>query len=172
MARKINSAGGTAVSSFILTLLDDTTAAVARATLVAAKKLSGSDVTVTTTNGPALDTAVQNTSGPLEVKIRCGVVAAPGQNGHMYFEISPDNVTWYSSGGYVACRNNQAVGTGGTAPVGGGTGHIGAGGTVGCVVPDTWYYRIRTSTASGYSTPTFVYDNPGCMTTVQVGGWS
>jgi hypothetical protein len=108
---------------------------------------------------PAFDITYFNDQGrPMFVSLKCGVVSAPGQNGHIYLEVNNNapNVWWPID--YIACRNNQAVGTGGTAPVGGGAGHIGAGAGIKGLIPTACFYRFRTYTASGYSSPTFVMD--------------
>lgn len=108
---------------------------------------------------PAFDTTYFNDQGPCFLSVKCGVVSQPGQNGHIYLEVNNNAPNVWIPIDYVACRNNQAVGTGGTAPVGGGTANIGAGQGVKGFIPAGVFWRLRTYTASGYSTPSFVSDS-------------
>lgn len=87
---------------------------------------------------------------PVVITLNCGVVSDPGENGHIYFETSPDNVNWTTVQklSYIACRNRiESIG------------QIGKGGMIwGIVLPGHWW-RYRTYTANGYNTPDFVMDN-------------
>lgn len=108
---------------------------------------------------PGFDATYFNDQGrPFFVSFRCGVVSQPGQNGHIYLDVNSNNPNSWLPVDYVACRNNQAVGTGGTAPVGGGTAQIGNGKALQAVVPAGWFYRFRTFTATGYAAPSFLSD--------------
>jgi hypothetical protein len=108
----------------------------------------------------------QNTTGwRIMLNIRAGVAANPGQNGHIYLEIAPDNnggalpTTGWITCDYVAARNNQAVGTGGTGPVPADeTAKIGSGKGLMAFVPKGWWYRLRTQVIAGYTAPTFITD--------------
>jgi hypothetical protein len=92
--------------------------------------------------------------------IKGAVISNPQQNGHMYLEISADGSTNWLAMDYVACRNNQAAGTGGGSVQSGGP-NIAVGRGLQAYVPAGWWYRIRTQTITNYSAPTYVYDNPG-----------
>lgn len=99
----------------------------------------------------------QNTTGShLFMSLRAGVVSAPGQNGHIYFEVSHDNSQW-RIWDYVACRNESGNG-----------GPIGTGKGLFAMVPAGYYYRLRTATIAGFATPTFVLDSPQWMSYCQI----
>lgn len=121
----------------------------------------------------AIGTASRNTLETGIITLRAGVISAPGQNGHVYMEICPDNgagapnAAWIKMD-YVGCRNNQAVGTGGTAPVGGGAGHIACSAGVTAIVPNGWWYRLNGVTIAGYTAPTFGHDGAGAGTYVPI----
>lgn len=101
----------------------------------------------------------QNLTGEdLFASINGGVIALPGQNGHVYLEISKDGIIWVSAA-YHACRNNQAAGTGGTAPVGGGAGHIASGGQLMTIIPKNWFFRLSVLAPSGFAAATFALEN-------------
>jgi hypothetical protein len=87
---------------------------------------------------------------PIIITLIGGVASDPGENGHIYFETSPDNADWtsFQKLSYVACRNRIEN-----------TGQIGAGGTIWGVVKPGHWWRYRTYTAAGYNTPDFVMDD-------------
>lgn len=138
---------------------------------------AGTGAVSTTTNvatAPAFDTWRKNTTGKLAwIAIRCGVVSAPQQNGHIYFDVAPDLAGVADSANsaildYVACRNNQNAGTGAGTVQSGGP-NIGNGRAVQGFVPNNFWYRLRTFTAAGYGTPTFITDTPNPMSYVLIG---
>lgn len=107
---------------------------------------------------PALNAIARNTVGSaIEITARVAVVANPQQNGHIYLETSPDQTNWITWG-YCACRNNQTSGTGSGTVQSGGP-NIGSGCGLTAKVPNQWYYRLRSLTASGYSAPFFLYES-------------
>lgn len=86
---------------------------------------------------------------PILVSVIGGVASDPGENGHIYFETSPDGIDWasFQKLSYVACRNRIEN-----------LGQVGAGGTVWGIVKPGHYWRYRTYTATGYATPEFIMD--------------
>lgn len=107
---------------------------------------------------PALNAIRQNTTGKnIHITALVGVVSNPQQNGHMYAEVSIDQVTWNGID-YQAFRNNQTSGTGGGTVQSGGP-NLGAGQGLQLFVPDGWYWRLRTATIAGYSAPTYTYES-------------
>lgn len=97
--------------------------------------------------------------------LRCGVAANPGQNGHIYLEIAPNNnggaapVTGWKIVDYVACRNNQTTPTGTPGIVAGDAAAvIGSGRGLICYLPNLYWYRLRTQTITQYAAPTFITD--------------
>jgi hypothetical protein len=107
---------------------------------------------------PALGVAGRNLAGAaIELKARVGVVANPGQNGHLYLESSNDNVNWWTLE-YVACRCNLDPATSSSGVVAGGP-NIGVGATLQGRIPNQWYYRIRSQAIAPYASPTFIYEN-------------
>lgn len=117
--------------------------------------------TITAFTAPALNTPLQNGTGKTVIMaIRGAVISNPQQNGHMYFEVSPDGATGWIPWSYLACRNNQAAGTGGGTVQSGGP-NIGIGAILWAVCPAGWWYRVRTSTIAGYSAPAYAYESSG-----------
>lgn len=99
------------------------------------------------------DTPRQNTTTRnIMIVVRAAIVSAPGQNGHIYLETSPDNVT-YTMWDYIACRNES----GNIAGVGNGHGLT-------AMVPKGYWYRLRTQTINGFAAPTYILDSPNWMT--------
>lgn len=118
-------------------------------------KAPGPTGSITTFSPPAFNSARQNQTGySIFLSAQMAVVSNPGQNGHIYLSVSPDGTTWTRMG-VVACRNNQAVGTGGTSPQPGGP-NVAAGGQLAAIVPKGWWYKFETYTVTNYATPTFV----------------
>lgn len=123
--------------------------------------------------GGAAGGAKNATGYKILLQIRAGVAADPGQNGHMYLEVAPDNnggalpTTGWQTCDYVATRNNMAAGTGGARLVAGDN-MVGAGHGLTAIVPKGWWYRLRTYVVPGYSAPQFITDgaNPGFFTTL------
>lgn len=118
----------------------------------------------------------QNTTGyKIWLTIRAGVAANPGQNGHIYLEIAPNNnngslpTTGWLMCDYVAMRNDQAAGTGGAGSYAGDAGAmIGAGKGLKCFVPNLAWWRLRTYVVPNYTAPTFITDgaSPGYFITM------
>lgn len=103
------------------------------------------------TSAPAASAARQNTTGKtLLVKANVGVLSDPGENGHLYMDISPNNVDWtsYAAVAYVANRNTAQN-----------IGQTGVGGHVFALVPNGWWYRYSSITIAGYSNPDYVLNN-------------
>jgi hypothetical protein len=103
-------------------------------------------------DGVATGAAQQNGTGhAIEITVRCGVISAANQNGHIYVETAPDNGgspgTWVRWGDYVACRNQ----TGAAAPIGMGHG-------LRFRVAKSGWYRFVIVVIANYGTPTFVND--------------
>jgi hypothetical protein len=92
------------------------------------------------------------------MSIRGAVVSAPQQNGHMYLEISQDNVNWVPWD-YIACRNNQNYSTTGQGTVVSGGPNIGCGAGLQALVPAGWWYRVRTETQTNYAAPSYLYQS-------------
>lgn len=93
---------------------------------------------------------------PLLMTMYLGVVAAPGQNGHFLLQIAPPTTGnsvpaegAFVTVGFVACRNNQAIDTGGAAA------NIANGSSVTAFVPVDAWYRLKGETISGFAEPTF-----------------
>lgn len=107
----------------------------------------------------AFDTNYANTYGrPIFISYLAGVVAQPGQNGHIYLEITKASPVSWVQIDYIACRNNQAAGTGGVAPVGGGNAQIAAGQGLTGFCPAGWFFRLHTVIPGGYAAPSNVAD--------------
>lgn len=83
--------------------------------------------------------------------IRAGVLAAPGQNGHIYLEVAPPPGEDWTTWSYVACRNEA-----------GATANIAHGSTLVAIVPPGWHYRLRTHTVRGFAEPTWILDTLDC----------
>lgn len=107
----------------------------------------------------------QNSVGrPLLLCCPVGVIAAPGQNGHMYLEIAgpeatvgatPPDANFYPTG-EVGMRNNQAAGTGGAGHTGG-TPNLAPSASLYGIIPVNGWYRLRTEQINGYNEPSWVY---------------
>lgn len=104
-------------------------------------------------------------TGPRPVLIMqpMGIIAAPGANGHCYFEVAPptaDNVApadaAFIKQGEIGMRDNFAAGTGGSGFTGGVANLAPSGAPFGVVRPGGWY-RMTTEQINGYNEPTWVY---------------
>lgn len=136
--------------------------------------ISGSAWNTVATGGSA--GGAQNTTNyKILLVIRAGVAANPGQNGHIYLEVAPNNnnnslpTTGWVTVDYVACRNNQAAGTGGSGSYAGDSGAmVGAGRGLQAFVAKSNWYRLRTFVVANYSAPTFILDGatPGYFQTL------
>lgn len=95
------------------------------------------------------DTPRQNTlTSPILVLLECGVVSDPGENGHLYFEISlTPTPTWGWKVCYIGNRNRIEN-----------LGQTGVGGTIWGIVRPGYWWRYTTYTAAGYVTPQFLTD--------------
>lgn len=117
----------------------------------------------------------QNATGfRILLVVRAGVAADPGQNGHIYLEIAPDNnagalpTTGWITTDYVAHRNNQAAGSGGAKGVPADN-LLGSGKGLIAFVPKGWWYRLRTFVVPSYAAPQWITDgaNAGFFQTIQ-----
>lgn len=100
----------------------------------------------------------QNQIGrPIFLSAMVGVIAAPGQNGHVYLEVagpstaSPDDAAFTRVAG-VACRNNQN----GTTVIAGGP-NIANGAPLAAPIPDGGWYRLTSESIANYTEPTYAY---------------
>jgi hypothetical protein len=114
--------------------------------------------------GLGFDAPARNTTGSaVFLTVRAGVLSAPGQNGHVYLDITPDDGTGkpndalWTSAAYVAQRNQLLN-----------LDAAGAGSTLSAIVPAGHWYRLRTLTIAGFSAPTYILDssNPGSYVTL------
>jgi hypothetical protein len=78
------------------------------------------------------------------VQVSGGVIAAPGQNGHLELRVGPQDPPEHIVGA-LATRHEA-----GEAP------RVAAGGQLTAIVPAGFRYRLATYTVQGYETPEFV----------------
>jgi hypothetical protein len=104
--------------------------------------------------GLGFDAPARNTAGSaVFLTVRAGVLSAPGQNGHIYLDVTPDDGTGkpndalWTTAAYVAQRNQLLN-----------LDAAGAGSTLSAIVPAGHWYRLRTLTIAGYSAPTYILD--------------
>jgi hypothetical protein len=92
------------------------------------------------------------------------VLSAPGQNGHVYLDVTPDdgagkpNDALWTASAYVADRNQILN-----------LDTAGAGGTLSAIVPAGQWYRLRTMTITGFDAPTYVLDSSNAGSYITLG---
>jgi hypothetical protein len=104
--------------------------------------------------GLTFNAPTRNTTGAaVFLTVRAGVLSAPGQNGHVYLDIAPDdgtgkpNDTLWTASAYVADRNQILN-----------LDTAGAGSTLSAIVPAGQWYRLRTMSIAGFDAPTYILD--------------
>ncbi|MDX6690420.1 MAG: hypothetical protein QOG15_1877 [Solirubrobacteraceae bacterium] len=95
---------------------------------------------------PELDVTYRprNPRRPALVQVSGGVIAGPGQNGHLELRVGPQDPPEHIVGA-LATRHEAGEGA-----------RIGSGGQLTAIVPAGSRYRLATYTVKGYETPEFV----------------
>jgi hypothetical protein len=95
---------------------------------------------------PDLDVTYRprNSRRPTLVQVSGGVVAGPGQNGHLELRVGPQDPPEHIVGA-LATRHEA-----------GAAARVGSGGQLTAIVPAGYVYRLATYTVKGYDTPEFV----------------
>jgi len=98
---------------------------------------------------PELDVTYRprNLRRPTLVQISGGVIAGPGQNGHLELRVGPHDPPEHIVGALATRHESGAPSS---------AARVGSGGQLTAIVPAGFVYRLSTHTVEGYEQPEFV----------------